>query len=92
MTYITDAQVERACKTLRNAIEAAENSNQAGEIFVVAAAVVPELLDALAVAAEELEYFVEFARRQCEFEGDVEAGLTAVRNARAAISKARGAA
>lgn len=92
MTYTTDATVERSVKTLRNAIEAAENSNQAGENFVVAAAVAPALLDALIVAAEELEYFVEFARRQCEFEGDEEAGLAAVRNARAAISKARGAA
>jgi len=33
----TDADVEDACNTLRKAIEAAENSNHAGEIFVLAA-------------------------------------------------------
>lgn len=47
MTYITEAMVERSIKTLRNAIEAAENSNQSGEDFVVAAAVAPSLLKAL---------------------------------------------
>lgn len=44
MTYITDTQVEQSCATLRKAIEAAENSNHAGEVFVVAAANVPALV------------------------------------------------
>ncbi len=47
------------------------------------------LADALSDASEELEYFVDFARRQCEFEGDDEAGMAAVRNARAALAAYR---
>lgn len=54
MTYITDATVDRAIKTLRNAIEAAENSNHAGEDFVAAAAVAPELLEACKAAKQYL--------------------------------------
>lgn len=37
MSGHTDAEVEAACDTLRQAIEAAENSNHAGELFVLAA-------------------------------------------------------
>jgi len=37
MSGHTDAEVEAACNTLRQAIEAAENSNHAGELFVLAA-------------------------------------------------------
>jgi hypothetical protein len=44
---MTDAQVEAACATLKRAIEAAENANQAGEDFVMAAAAGPALLEAL---------------------------------------------
>lgn len=43
----TEAQAERAITILKRAIDAAENGNQAGENFVVAAAVGPELLEAL---------------------------------------------
>jgi hypothetical protein len=43
----TEAAAERAIVTLKKAIEAAENSNQAGEDFVVAAAAAPVLLEAL---------------------------------------------
>lgn len=42
------------------------------------------------IAAEELEYFVDFAVRQCEFEGDEVAGyaaVNAVRNALAEVAK-----
>ena len=46
--------------------------------------------DAMAVAmseaAAELEYFVEFAQTQCEFEGDIRAGLAVVRQSRAALA------
>lgn len=48
MTYITDTQVEQACDVLRKAINAAENSNHAGEVFVVAAANATALVEALA--------------------------------------------
>jgi ectoine hydroxylase-related dioxygenase (phytanoyl-CoA dioxygenase family) len=44
ITNATEAQAERAIAVLKRAIEAAENSNQAGENFVVAAAAGPELL------------------------------------------------
>ena len=48
-------------------------------------------LVALILAAEkELEYFVDFAVRQCEFEGDEVAGyaaVNAVRNALAQVAK-----
>lgn len=43
----SDAQVEKACDTLRKAINAAENSNHNGEVFVVAAAHGVALYDAL---------------------------------------------
>jgi hypothetical protein len=49
-----------------------------------------ELVERLSNAAEELEYFVEFARRQSEFEGDAEAGFAAVREARATLAKHQG--
>ena len=42
------------------------------------------------IAAEELVYFVDFAVRQCEFEGDEVAGyaaVNAVRNALAQVAK-----
>lgn len=43
----TEAQAERAIAILKRAIDAAENSNQAGENFVVAAAAGSDLLEAL---------------------------------------------
>lgn len=50
----------------------------------------PDLLREAKTAVEELEYFVEFAIRQIEFEGDGDAGLLAVKNLRAAINRAEG--
>jgi hypothetical protein len=47
MSYLTDATVEAACATLRKAINAAENSNHNGEVFVVAAAAGLAMKDAL---------------------------------------------
>jgi len=90
VTYLTDTQVEQSCETLRKAINAAENSNHAGEVFVVAAAQAPALAEALSVAVAELEYFVEFARKQCEFEGDTEAGVSAVEGGKRALTLAKG--
>ncbi len=49
--YLTDTQVEKACATLRKAIEAAENSNHSGEVFVVAAAAVLTMKEALESAS-----------------------------------------
>jgi hypothetical protein len=43
----SEQAAERAIVILKRAIDAAENSNQAGEDFVVAAAAGPELLEAL---------------------------------------------
>lgn len=43
----TEAQAEKAIATLKRAIDAAQNSNQAGENFVVAAAAGEDLLEAL---------------------------------------------
>jgi hypothetical protein len=56
---LSDTQVEKACETLRKAINAAENSNHNGEVFVVAAAQATELVEAaqateLVEAAERL--------------------------------------
>lgn len=45
--YLTDTQVEQSCDTLRKAINAAENSNHDGEVFVVAAANATALVEAL---------------------------------------------
>ena len=44
---VTEAQADKACRTLKRAIDAAENSNQAGENFVVAAAAGEDLLEVL---------------------------------------------
>ena len=54
------------------------------------AGVVAKLVEAATIAAEELQYFVEFARRQCEFEGDSDAGQLAADNLRAALALAKG--
>ena len=45
---------------------------------------VAELIRRARDAAEELDYFVQFARRQSEFQDDVQAGLDAAYNLRAA--------
>jgi len=74
---MTDAQVEAACATLKRAIEAAVNGNQAGEDFVIAAAEAPALLEAL----EGLEAYL----RQTPHHNALEAAA-----ARAAIRKAKG--
>jgi hypothetical protein len=47
------------------------------------------LVEALSVAVEELEYFIGFAVKQCEFEGDEQAGLSAVKAAHKAIELAK---
>lgn len=90
MTYITDTQVEKACETLRKAINAAENSNHNGEVFVMAAANALSLVEALSAAVEDLDYFIGFARKQCEFEGDEEAGLAAVAQGKRILALAKG--
>ena len=66
--------------------------NGSRERIIEAASVADDLLEALRITAEELDYFVGFARAQCEFEGDADAGLSAVQSAREAITKATGAA
>lgn len=43
---LSDTQVEKACDTLCKAINAAQNSNHNGEVFVVAAAQATELVEA----------------------------------------------
>ena len=48
----TEAQAEKAISVLKRTIEAAENGNQAGEDFVVAAAAGQDMLNAL-VSIEE---------------------------------------
>lgn len=107
MTYITDATVERSVKTLRNAIEAAENSNQAGENFVVAAAAAPELLEALTRLVHDINDLMSNSEGVAglHLNGDLapwsdldEGGHFSpwlgqgIYQARTAISKARGAA
>lgn len=82
---MTDAQVEAACATLKRAIEAAENSNQAGEDFVMAAAAAPELLE----ACEALLAGVDLLLGKPEA---CETDVPVIASARAAIAKARGAA
>lgn len=47
MLNVTEAQAEKAIGVLKRAIEAAENSNQAGENAVVALAAGLDLLDVL---------------------------------------------
>ena len=86
MTYITDTQVEQACDVLRKAINAAENSNHAGEVFVVAAANATALVEALEAAdaliafmTNQMQQFVEpsgytaFDRKRIAFGHDREA-------------------
>lgn len=50
----TEAQADRAIRILKRAIDAAENSNQAGENFVVGAANWEATRDALIAARDEL--------------------------------------
>lgn len=56
-TPATEAQAERAIAVLKRAIDAAENSNQAGENFVVAAAAGEDLLAALSDAHRALMFY-----------------------------------
>lgn len=44
-----------------------------------------DLITAARVAAEELEYFIEFAVTQCEFEGDEDAARGTVNSLRIAV-------
>lgn len=48
-----------------------------------------KVADACVCAAEELEYFIIFAVRQMEFDGDADAGRHAVKGLRAAIDLIR---
>ena len=48
---------------------------------------VAELIRRAKDAAEELDYFVQFARQQSEFQGDVQAGFDAAFNLRAACDR-----
>lgn len=70
----------------------AQCENQAAELSTLRAqnAALQAVASAASIAAEELEYFVDFAVRQCEFEGDEVAGyaaVNAVRNALAQVAK-----
>jgi hypothetical protein len=58
----SERAAERAIATLKRAIEAAENSNQAGEDFVCAAAAGPELLGALEEAGYAIVSLLSEAR------------------------------
>lgn len=55
MAQATEAQAEAAILILKRAIEAAENSNQAGENAVVKFAAAPDLYEALESAIPEIE-------------------------------------
>ena len=46
--------------------------------------VLSDLLVAARIAAEELEYFIEFAVKQCEFEGDEDAARGSLNSLRIA--------
>lgn len=54
------------------------------------AGVIGKLVEEAAVAVEELDYLVGFVRRQCEFEGDIDAAMLAVKSLRAALALAKG--
>jgi len=85
---VSEAAAERAIVTLKRAIEAAENSNQAGEDFVVAAAAGQVLLEALILCEDIIDDFVgHLSPKEQEADSDVGAALA---KARSAIDKARG--
>lgn len=54
----TEAQAERAISVLKRAIDAAENSNQAGENFVVAAAAGATLLRAVMACVDVMRAYI----------------------------------
>ena len=82
----TEEQAERACHILRSAIEAAENSNQAGENFVVIAVSGPDLLAALEGVMDIL------GRAESDASGNPAWDFVGPRvaAARAAVAKAKG--
>ena len=82
---MTDAQVDRACDTLKRAIEAAENSNQAGEDFVMAAAAAPDLLSIV-------ERFVALPSGAWHPERHAADEAELMTEAKAAIARAKGGA
>lgn len=91
---VTEAQADKACRTLKRAIDAAENSNQAGENFVVAAAAGEDLLTALrrlAGNAGALRAF-EHEIRAVTGHTNWQCLMDAVADADAAIAKATGSA
>lgn len=80
MTYITDAQVDRACATLRKAINAAENSNHAGEMFVIAAVEAPAMAEALREIAHSMKQAKVLGndwKREIELTSNIVASLLA---------------
>lgn len=87
MSGASEAAAERAVVVLKRAIEAAENSNQAGENFVVAAAAAPDLVEALEGAIGALE----FSRDYHSDLGNAEQAFAQDKldAARAALAKAR---
>lgn len=86
MTYLTDTTVEAACAKLRKAIEAAENSNHNGEVFVVAAAAGVQMMEAL----EGLRNILAIAESNASGTPDWEAVSAKVNAARAALNLAQG--
>jgi len=86
--YLSDATVETACEALRKAINAAENSNHNGEVFVVAAANVTALVEAVEAfivfhdADDQGNIFAQL--RKCgELEASLRAALTLAKGGRA---------
>lgn len=82
----TDAQVEAACQKLEQAVNAAYNSNHAGEQFVIAAAAAHALLEALERAQT---YIFDEAERR-DFDPPIPSELVA--EIAAALAAAKGAA
>lgn len=86
MTYITDTQVEKACETLRKAINAAENSNHNGEVFVMAATAGFAMMEAL----RDLSGILATAESNASGNPEWEHVSKRINAARAALALARG--
>lgn len=93
----TEAQAEKAIAVLKRAIDAAENGNQTGENFVVAAAAAQSLLDALETAAVRFEHCARMIDESFSASGTLRAERVIQAShyaleARQAIAKATGGA
>lgn len=86
MTYITDTQVEKACDVLRKAINAAENRNHNGEVFVVAATAGFAMMEAL----RDLSGILATAESNASGNPEWEHVSKRINAARAALALARG--